>query len=175
MVHFKKTDSVYGTSWPPDATMQDNQFVTWLLHPVSFMAKEDCCCLCYFHHTTQQRLDTVTHSSYGKLPMLLTPKVGIWSQLIHNYLSTFTCNMWERRYKSQLISLSTSPTSQLTSVYCFKYLQYLFTNNSPHYREYLDLESAVKYLLATIIFFSNLIIDISHMVGKKRTRTKVLL
>lgn len=58
MVHFKKPDSVYCTSWPPDATMQDNLSVTWLFLPASLMAKEDCHCLCYFYHTTQQRLDT---------------------------------------------------------------------------------------------------------------------
>lgn len=78
--------------------------------------------------------------------------------------------MWDRRYKSRLISLSMSPTSQLTSVYCFKFkFKFTFLQIiAPYYLESVVIsEPVAKYLLATIIFFSNLIIDISHMVGKK--------
>lgn len=179
MVHFKKTDSVYGTSWPPDGTMQDNQFVTWLFLPTSFMAKEDCCCccLCYFYYTTQQGHwdairggiiweQCVTHSSYGKLPMLLTPKVGIWSQLIHNYLSIFTCNMWE---KTKISSYQPEHEPKFAAylsllLHIFTYLQII----APYYLESAVIsEPVAKYLLATIIFFSNLIIDIRTWLEKK--------
>lgn len=46
----------------------------------------------------------------------------------------------------------------------FTYLQII----ASYYLESVGIsEPVAKYLLATIIFFSTLIIDISHMVGKK--------
>lgn len=74
---------------------------------------------------------------------------------------------WSSWALAQLCSLPKFTASNIYSTY----LQII----PPYYLESAVIsEPVAKYLLATIIFFSNLIIDISHMVGEKRTSANVL-